>query len=308
VLLDLRSKKGREPSSGSAHVIVLGNEKGGSGKSTMAVHIIVALLKAGHKVATVDTDSHQLSLTRYLENRARYARKCGLPLELPTHFSVKVGQGETVREIEAEEYAAFKAIVDRLGQAFEFVVIDTPANDSFRMRLSHAIADTLVTPVNDSFVDLDVLGRVEPDTYRIASTSHYSDLVRNARRERHLADAGAGEWIVVRNRVPSLTTRNQMSVIRGLRELAALLEFRIADGVSERVVFREFFPIGLTAFDRLDKETLGVKPTASHVSARREVTELIASLKLPGIDHLPQEDVVVEMPSPKKAKAATRVA
>jgi len=299
MLIEARSERSR-----SAHVVVLGNEKGGSGKSTMAVHVIVALLKAGRRVATVDTDSHQLSLTRYLENRARHARKSGLPLELPTHFSVKVGQGDTVREIEAEEYAAFKAIVDRLGQAFEFVVIDTPANDSFRMRLSHAIADTLVTPVNDSFVDLDVLGRVEPDTYRITSTSHYSELVRNARRERHLADAGAGEWVVVRNRVASLTNRNQMSVIRGLRELAALLEFRIAEGVSERVVFRELFPIGLTAFDRLDRETLGVKPTASHVSARREVAELIASLKLPGLDRIPEEEMAIEVEPPKRPRPA----
>ena len=107
------------PTPKSAHVIVLGNEKGGSGKSTMAMHIIVALLKSGRRVASIDTDSRQLSLTRYLENRARWARKHGLALELPTHFSVNAGKGETVSEAEADEYAAFKAIVDRLGQTFD---------------------------------------------------------------------------------------------------------------------------------------------------------------------------------------------
>ena len=45
--------------SGSAHVVVLGNEKGGSGKSTTAFHIAVALLKAGQRVATIDLDCRQ---------------------------------------------------------------------------------------------------------------------------------------------------------------------------------------------------------------------------------------------------------
>jgi len=280
----------------SAHIIVLGNEKGGSGKSTMAMHIIVALLKAGRRVASIDTDSRQLSLTRYLENRARWSRKNNLALELPTHFSVRPGAGETIVSVEAQEFAAFKAIVDRLGEAFEFVVIDTPANDSYRMRLSHAIADTLVTPINDSFIDLDVLGRVDPDSLSLIAASQYAELVRDGRRERHLADRGETDWVVVRNRLSTLVSRNQRKVVKALNELAGLFEFRVADGVSERVIFREFFPVGLTALDQFDRATLGVQPTMSHLAARREMSELIAYLDLPFVAPAADDDGAPPMP------------
>ena len=166
------------PALNSAHVIVLGNEKGGSGKSTLAMHVIVALLKAGCRVASIDTDSRQLSLTRYLENRARWARRSGVALELPSHFSVSLGEGERISEVEASEFADFIGIVDRLGETVDFVVIDTPANDSYRMRLSHALADTLITPLNDSFVDLDVLGRVEGWPLAVTAVSQYASLSR----------------------------------------------------------------------------------------------------------------------------------
>ena len=269
------------PPSKSAHVIVLGNEKGGSGKSTTAVNIIVALIKAGHRVASIDTDSRQLSLTRYIENRSRWARKYGLTLEVPTHFSVRLGEGSVVSEVEAREFAAFAEIIDRLGERFDFVVIDTPASDSYRMRLSHAMADTLVTPVNDSFVDLDVLGRVDGDTLAVRTASQYAELVQGVRRDRLSAGQREMDWVVVRNRIGTLASRNQRKVMDGLEKLASLLGFRIANGISERVIFREFFPSGLTAFDTLDRAVLGVKPTMSHVAARREVRELVDSLRLP---------------------------
>jgi chromosome partitioning protein len=269
------------PPSKSAHVIVLGNEKGGSGKSTTAVNIIVALIKAGHRVASIDTDSRQLSLTRYIENRSRWARKCGVALEVPTHFSVMLGEGAVVAEVEAREFAAFAEIIDRLGERFDFVVIDTPANDTYRMRLSHAMADTLVTPVNDSFVDLDVLGRVDGDTLAVRTASQYAELVQAARRDRLSAGQREMDWVVVRNRIGTLASRNQRKVMDGLEKLSALLGFRIANGISERVIFREFFPSGLTAFDTLDRRVLGVKPTMSHVAARREIRELVDGLRLP---------------------------
>lgn len=269
------------PPSKSAHVIVLGNEKGGSGKSTTAVNIIVALIKAGHRVASIDTDSRQLSLTRYIENRSRWARKYGLTLEVPTHFSVRLGEGSVVSEVEAREFAAFAEIIDRLGERFDFVVIDTPASDSYRMRLSHAMADTLVTPVNDSFVDLDVLGRVDGDTLAVRTASQYAELVQGVRRDRLSAGQREMDWVVVRNRIGTLASRNQRKVMDGLEKLASLLGFRIANGISERVIFREFFPSGLAAFDTLDRAVLGVKPTMSHVAARREVRELVDSLRLP---------------------------
>ena len=269
------------PAGNPAHVIVLGNEKGGSGKSTLAMHIIVGLLKAGCRVASIDTDSRQLSLTRYLENRDRWARQSGMALELPSHFSVSLGEGDDIREVEASEFAHFTEIVDRLGETVDFVVIDTPASDSYRMRLSHALADTLVTPLNDSFVDLDVLGRVEGPPFAVTDVSQYARLVEEVRGKRLTSLPHATDWVVVRNRLSTLPSRNQRNVIEGLDLLAERLGFRVANGISERVVFREFFPMGLTAFDPFERALLGRRPTMSHVAARAEIRELIEGLRLP---------------------------
>lgn len=265
----------------SAHVIVLGNEKGGSGKSTTAIHIIVALLKSGRRVASIDTDSRQLSLTRYLENRERWSGKSGVVLEQPIHFAVPTGAGTTIQAIEEREYDALASAVGRISEAVDFVVVDTPASNSYLMKLSHSLADTLVTPLNDSFIDLDVLGRVDPETLEALEHSHYSGLVRDARRYRFAVDGVKPNWVVIRNRLSTLASRNQRRVVDGLRNLSGLLDFRLAEGISERVVFRELFPLGLTVFDTLDRQTLGRRPTISHLAARREVRDLVKCLELP---------------------------
>ncbi len=245
------------------------------------MHVVVALLKAGRRVASIDTDSRQLTLTRYLDNRARWARRSGMVLELPSHFSVALGEGEHIRDVEASEFARFTEIVDRLGETVDFVVIDTPANDSYRMRLSHALADTLITPVNDSFVDLDVLGRIEGMPFALTAVSQYAHLVEEVRNKRLSSVPHGTDWIVVRNRLAPLASRNQRNVTEGLALLADNLGFRIANGISERVVFREFFPMGLTAFDPFERALLGTRPTMSHVAARSEIRELVDSLQLP---------------------------
>ncbi|MDU6377012.1 MAG: division plane positioning ATPase MipZ, partial [Bradyrhizobium sp.] len=170
--------------SGSAHVVVLGNEKGGSGKSTTALHIAVALLKAGQRVATIDLDSRQQSFTHYINNRSAWARRTGLHLELPTHYCIKLGQTLQIDENEKAEFQQFMEAVCSVEHAFDFIVIDTPGNDSYLMRLAHSMADTLVTPINDSFLDFDVLGTVDPATYAVTGESHYAEMVRDVRRKR----------------------------------------------------------------------------------------------------------------------------
>ncbi len=270
-----------QPRAGSAHVIVLGNEKGGSGKSTTAMHIVVALLKAGFRVAAIDTDSRQRSLSRYIENRIDWARHTGLALEIPGHFVVGLGDGATVGEIEAQQFAGYVDIIDRIEHQYDYVVVDTPGSNSHLMRVSHAMADTLVTPVNDSFVDLDVLGRLDPESLTVLDKSHYAALVAEAIEQRRMIDGTRTDWVVVRNRISTLSSRNQLNVIAGLAAFSGPLGFRIADGISERVVFREFFPFGLTAFDTFDRRTLGSEPTMSHVAGRREIRELIEYLRLP---------------------------
>jgi chromosome partitioning protein len=265
----------------SAHVVVVGNEKGGSGKSTTSMHVAVALLKAGQRVATIDLDSRQGSFTHYIDNRRAWAKRAGVNLELPRHFRVALAQGLRIDENEAAEFSGFAQAITTVEHTHDFVVIDTPGADTYLARLAHSMADTLVTPLNDSFVDFDVLARVDPQTYAVSNTSHYAELVREARRQRRIVDGKMIDWVVVRNRLSMLGSRNKRLVGEGVNELARQLGFRFIDGFAERVVYREFFPRGLTALDNLDEETLGTRPSVTHLTARQEVEALLASLKLP---------------------------
>lgn len=265
----------------SAHVVVLGNEKGGSGKSTTALHIAVALLKAGQRVATIDLDSRQKSFTHYIENRRSWAERSRLPLEMPTHFCVPRSESLSVEANEAREFAAFSRAIGAIEHSHDVVIIDTPGNDTYLMRLAHSMADTLVTPLNDSFVDFDVLATLDPQNFGVTGESHYADMVREARRQRRLVDGRMTDWIVIRNRLSTLGSRNKRLVGEGLNELSKRMGFRTVDGFAERVVYREFFPRGLTALDDLDETTLGTRPNMSHLTAREEVIALLNALHLP---------------------------
>jgi chromosome partitioning protein len=267
--------------SGSAHVIVLGNEKGGSGKSTTALHVAVALLKAGQRVATIDLDSRQKSLTHYIENRQTWARRTGADLQIPHHTCVTLGASMQIAENESTESTEFASVVSSLEQTYDFIVIDSPGTDNYLMRLAHAMADTLISPINDSFLDFDVLGSIDPATYAVVGVSHYATMVRAARRQRRLLDGVVADWVVVRNRLSMLGSRNKQLIADVLDQLALRLGFRAIDGLAERVVYRELFPRGLTALDDLDETTLGQRPNMAHVTAREEVMALLRNLKLP---------------------------
>ncbi len=265
----------------SAHVIVLGNEKGGSGKSTTAMHVAVALLQAGQRVATIDLDSRQRSFTHYVDNRRNWAARASVQLELPAHYCIARGTGLRLDEVEAQEFGAFAEAVSAVESSHDFVVIDTPGTDSYLMRLAHSMADTLITPLNDSFVDFDVLGTVDPTSFVLTGVGQYAEMVREARRQRRLVDGGLTDWVVVRNRLSTLGSRNKRLVGEGVDELGKQLGFRAIDGFAERVVYREFFPRGLTALDEINEDTLGQRPNPSHITARDEVRNLVSALKLP---------------------------
>ena len=267
--------------SGSAHVVVLGNEKGGSGKSTIALHVAVALLKAGQRVATIDLDCRQQSFTRYIGNRRAWARRTGLDLETPVHFCIKLGETMQIADNENSEFQQFMAAVSEVERSFDFIVIDTPGSDSYLMRLAHSMADTLVTPINDSFLDFDVLGTVDPATYSVTGESHYAGMVRDTRRQRRRLDGATTDWIVVRNRLSKFASRNNQLVADGLNQLSFRLGFRTVDGFAEREVYREFFPRGLTALDTLDEAGIGTSPSLDQMTAREEVTSLLRQLNLP---------------------------
>ncbi len=265
----------------SAHVVVLGNEKGGSGKSTTALHIAVALMKAGQRVATIDLDSRQQSFTHYVRNRRNWAERSRVSLEIPTHYCIDRGESISLDVNEAQEFANFSQAIAAIEHNHDVVVIDTPGSDTYLMRLAHSMADTLVTPLNDSFIDFDVIGQIDAATFSVTGESHYAEMVREARRQRRMVDGKLTDWIVVRNRLSALSSRNKRLVGEGINELSKRLAFRWVDGFAERVVYREFFPRGLTALDDLDENTLGTRPSLSHITAREEVIALLNALHLP---------------------------
>ncbi len=269
----------RSAQSKSARVIVIGNEKGGSGKSTVAMHVAVALIKSGQSVATIDLDSRQRSFTQYMENRRAWSEHVGRDLQIPQHLCI--GDKDFPKDTAGCE--ALVDAVDGLAQSHSFIVVDTPGHDSDLSRLVHSIADTVVTPLNDSFVDFGVLATVDPETFAVTSIGHYAQMVDEARRQRRQIDNVFPDWIVLRNRLSSLGSRNKRLVGEALADLAQRLDFLCVEGLAERLIFREFYPRGLTAVDDLDEITLGTRPTMSHVTARLEMENLLSFMRLDGV-------------------------
>jgi chromosome partitioning protein len=263
------------------HVVVVGNEKGGSGKTTIAMHVAVALLKAGQRVATVDLDSRQRTLTHYIESRRGWARRNQLDLELPTHFCIARVEGAMVAENEAAECVDFQRAIAAAQDRHDFVVIDTPPHDSYLMRLAHSITDTLVTPLSDSFVDLDVLATLDPVTLTVTGTSHYGDLVRETRRHRRPVDGALIDWVVVRNRISSQRSSTVQVLCGCLQELALNAGFRVVPGFHDRPIYRDLFPRGLTALDEPCETMPGIDREVSRIPACCEVEGLLEGLKLP---------------------------
>jgi chromosome partitioning protein len=260
------------------HIIVLGNEKGGSGKSTTAMHLIVALLAAGKKVGSIDLDARQGSLTRYVENRRKTADAMLTPLRMPTHIPVNQSKADSrdagMREDEANLVAALDQLKDN-----DFILIDTPGSDSPLSRAAHIRADTLISPLNDSFLDLDLFGRIEDEGATIRRPSIYAETVWEQRKRRAMAGGRPIDWVVMRNRLSSLDARNKRDIGKLLDHLAKRIGFRLAPGFTERVIFRELFPRGLTLLD-LSRKDAGVQWRMSHVAARQEVRDLLDALNL----------------------------
>ena len=268
------------------HVIVIGNEKGGAGKSTVAIHLAVALMRMGKTVGVIDLDLRQASLSRYLKNRAFWARTHGASLPMPEIEAVERSAARSLDDAEAEEAAVWRAAVSHLKASCDFIIVDAPGSDTHYSRLAHASADTLVTPINDSFVDFALLADVDPDSFEAGKPSVYAEMVWECRKQKALNDKRRLDWVVMRNRVSMLDARNKRRVGRGLRALSERIGFRLAPGFSERVIYRELFPAGLTLIDLTDDGS-AMSLTMSHVAARQELRELIIVLKLPGLNGAP---------------------
>jgi chromosome partitioning protein len=261
------------------NVIVLGNEKGGSGKSTTAMHLIVGLLRDGYRVGAIDLDARQATLAGTLASREAFARARGLDLPLPMWVAVARSEKDSAAEAEAEEAARFTAALASLSASCEVVVIDCPGADTFLSRLGHSHADTLVTPINDSFVDFAMLAKVEPDNHTVVHPSIYSEMVWQARKRRFARDRGKIDWIVMRNRLGTTEARNKRDVGTTLEALARRIGFRTVKGFGERVIFRELYLLGLTLMDTREIAGLGIQTGMSHVAARSEVRALIGAIR-----------------------------
>lgn len=248
------------------HFIVFANEKGGSGKSTTAVHVAVALAAAGRRVAGLDLDTRQRTFARYLENRVATSRRQLVELPTPAFDTFDPAKGISI-----------DARLDALAADAEIVVVDTPGRDDPDARAAIVRADTLVTPINDSFVDLDLIGQVDAETYKIRRPSFYAELVWEARKARGKRDGATVDWVVLRNRLQHVEARNMRRVASALGELSKRVGFRVIPGLSERVIYRELFPKGLTLLDLGAIGDAGI----AHIAARQELREMIAALSLP---------------------------
>ena len=255
---------------GQAHRIVFANEKGGTGKSTTAVHVAVALSYLGARVASIDLDPRQRTTHRYIENRLGTLEKRGLTLPTP---DCEVFRGETTGDL--------IAMIRRLEASCDFLIIDNPGRDDPFARVAVEHADTLVTPMNDSFVDFDLIGQVDAETFKVRKLSFFAELIWEARlkRSRMTIEQQRPEmdWIVVRNRTGHVEAKNQARLHKALNEMSKRVGFRVTQGLSERVIYRELFPSGLTL---LDKGHLGELGT-SHLVARQELRALVKALNLP---------------------------
>lgn len=282
-----------------AHIIAVGNEKGGSGKSTTALHLAVYLLHQGYRVGTMDVDSRQQTLTRYIRNRRMTMDRTGREVPMPKHLHVPTAWGDSIAENQVAEREILGRRLDSLRDQVDFIIIDTPGFDCSLARMAHGLADTVVTPLNDSMIDLDVLARVDDVSGEPIQMSPYSRNVQKARADRLARTGKSSDWVLVRNRISSIGSRNTSQVQQTIEQVAEKLGCRVADGIAERVIFRSLFTLGMTVFDPIDAQLLGSAPSISHVNARQEYRSLVSALWLPVRLPVPAAD--------NETRAATRL-
>ncbi|NIJ38931.1 chromosome partitioning protein [Sphingopyxis panaciterrae] len=248
------------------HRIIFANEKGGTGKSTCAVHFAVALASQGWRVAGIDLDPRQRTFHRYLENREQTAKRRDIALPTPRF---EVFEGTDVEELDAQ--------VARLSEDADYLIADTPGRDDVFARHLATSADTLVTPINDSFIDFDLIGQVDPETFQVVRPSFYSELIWDTRKARAKTDGRTIDWIILRNRLQHVDAHNMRRVGEALTQLSRRVGFRVIPGLGERVIYRELFPAGLTLLDKAHLGGMGI----GHVVARQELREAMGGLNLP---------------------------
>lgn len=271
------------------HVIIVGNEKGGSGKTTTAMHLIISLLKLGFRVGSIDIDSRQQSLTRYVENRANTKNQKQMQLHLPEHKVITKSKNVDFAIAKLEEEQSFVAALTELKLNNDFLVIDTPGSDSPLSRLAHSSADTVITPINDSFIDVDLIGKVSADDLEVITPGIYSAMFWEQKLKRAARDRGEIRWIIVRNRLlANIETINQRNIEFSLEKLSKKFGFLVVPGFSDRVIFKELFLHGLTLHDTGNSI---VKINPSMIAARQELRNFMKALKIKEITDRLEENL-----------------
>lgn len=260
ILHNIRSKPGVKP-----HLIVFANEKGGVGKSTLAFHTCIGLCNTGEKVAVLDLDWRQQSLAGALASREATARSLEIDLPSP-HYTV----------LENQSGSMFTQEISRIGTGSRFVIIDLAGQDSTMARYAIALADTLVTPINNSLVDIDALAKFDPVNMRVKEPNRFARLVESLRHERQLCGMPSIDWVIVKNRLRSAEKKQRQFFDQALTDLSRTLRFRVACGLSERVAYRELYLFGLTHLDLKHISRL----TRRNSRIEEEVSELISDLAL----------------------------
>ncbi|MDB2415064.1 division plane positioning ATPase MipZ [Rickettsiales bacterium] len=261
------------------HIIVVGNEKGGCGKTTTSMHMVMSLLYEGYKVSSIDIDSRQRSFSNYLENRRNYIVNHKVNLPFPSHFIINRSTADSVQEAKWDDQQRFLSCLTRASEKGDFVVIDSPGNDTFLSRFVHSYADTIITPINDSFIDMNLLAHIDSETMEVSKPGIYSEIVWEAKKYRALRDKGSIDWIVLRNRLSNLDAHNKRNVALAMKNLSARLGCRVVSGFSERVIYRELFLSGLTLLDVINEKS-DIPLKLSHITARQELRDFMQNLHI----------------------------
>ncbi|MDR0744553.1 MAG: division plane positioning ATPase MipZ [Holosporales bacterium] len=256
-------------------IIVFGNQKGGTGKSTLAMHLVVSLLLKGFKVATIDVDARQGTLSRYIENREK-TKQMNSDILMPMHTAVVDSTNDLISLMEKENLNNFENKIESLTD-FDYVIIDTPGNDNSLSQIAHSFADIIITPMNESFIDLDLLVKIRELGINDLKPSIYAEMVWNKKKEKAIRDKQSIDWIVLVNRMSNAASNNRHELTKVLQALSKRIGFRLASGFKERVIFRELFLSGLTL---LDKNVTNLQTSLSHIAARQELNDLLKALDI----------------------------
>ena len=259
-----------------SYIIVFGNEKGGTGKSTISMHVAVHLMREGASVGTIDIDARQGTLSRYIENRKSYVERSGINLPQSQHLRLYRSDADVVTEANSQDDENLQKALDDF-QDKDYIIIDTPGNDTYISRLAHSKAGTIVTPINDSFIDLDMIMQLDGLKNDVLKPSIYAEMIWEQKKQKAMRKEGSIDWIVLRNRLSNIQAKNKMEMGKVLDLVSKRLGFRQAPGFGERVIFRELFLKGLTL---LDLEDTGQTLSLSHISAKQELRNLIDMMQL----------------------------